>query len=109
MAHGDPETANDVVTATTGYSGTPLIKKLGYRSGLRVLFLGAPPSLLAELGLNAFATPGAEEALSADDASFDAIRVQALPLGLVDIKVCAVHAVWSCLKLAWRKEKRQSH
>ena len=40
------------------------------------------------------------------DITEDAIRELALPLGLVDIKVCAVDAVWSGLKLVLRKEHR---
>jgi len=36
----------------------------------------------------------------------DAVREVALPLGLVDIKVCAVDQVWSGLKLVIRKELR---
>jgi hypothetical protein len=36
----------------------------------------------------------------------DVIRELALPLGFVDIKVCAVDAVWSGLKLVVRKELR---
>jgi len=36
----------------------------------------------------------------------DVIRAVALPLGLVDVKVCAVDAVWSGLKLMIRKERR---
>ena len=36
----------------------------------------------------------------------DTIRELALPLGFVDIKVCAVSAVWSALKLVVRKELR---
>lgn len=36
----------------------------------------------------------------------DTIREVALPLGLVDIKVCAVDEVWSGLKLVIRKENR---
>ncbi len=34
------------------------------------------------------------------------IREVALPLGLVDVKVCAVDAVWSGLKLVLRKQLR---
>lgn len=37
----------------------------------------------------------------------DVIRELCLPLGLVDIKVCAVSEVWSGLKLVWRKELRR--
>lgn len=40
------------------------------------------------------------------DIGEDAIRADALPLGLVDVKVCAVDAVWSGLKLVLRKELR---
>jgi hypothetical protein len=40
------------------------------------------------------------------DVTEDAIRDLALPLGLVDIKVCAVNDVWSGLKLVVRKENR---
>lgn len=37
----------------------------------------------------------------------DSIRQVALPMGLVDIKVCAVDEVWSGLKLVIRKELRK--
>jgi hypothetical protein len=40
------------------------------------------------------------------DISEDTIRELALPLGLVDIKVCAVDDVWSGLKLVIRKTNR---
>jgi hypothetical protein len=36
----------------------------------------------------------------------DTVRELALPLGFVDIKVCAVNEVWSGLKLVVRKELR---
>ena len=36
----------------------------------------------------------------------DVIRELCLPMGLVDVKVCAVDAVWSGLKLVIRKELR---
>src|SRR5258706_5863723 len=38
------------------------------------------------------------------DITEDTIRDVALPMGLVDIKVCAVDEVWSGLKLVLRKE-----
>ena len=38
----------------------------------------------------------------------DSIREAALPLGLVDVKVCAVDQKWSGLKLVIRKENRAS-
>jgi hypothetical protein len=40
------------------------------------------------------------------DISEDGIRALALPLGYVDIKVCAVSEVWSGLKLVVRRDKR---
>ena len=40
------------------------------------------------------------------DLSEDTIRDHALPMGLVDIKVCAVDDTWSGLKLVIRKEQR---
>ena len=40
------------------------------------------------------------------DITEDTIRDVALPMGLVDIKVCAVDDVWSGLKLVIRKEQR---
>jgi hypothetical protein len=41
------------------------------------------------------------------DITEDTIREVALPMGLVDIKVCAVDEVWSGLKLMIRKENRK--
>ena len=40
------------------------------------------------------------------DITEDTVREVALPLGLVDVKVCAVDEIWSGLKLVIRKEKR---
>ena len=40
------------------------------------------------------------------DITEDVVRELALPLGFVDIKVCAVDDVWSGLKLVVRKELR---
>lgn len=42
----------------------------------------------------------------ATDITEDTVRKVALPLGLVDVKVCAVDAVWSGLKLVWRRDHR---
>ena len=41
------------------------------------------------------------------DITEDTIRELALPLGFVDVKVCAVSEVWSGLKLVVRKELRR--
>ena len=42
------------------------------------------------------------------DITEDVIRELALPLGFVDVKVCAVSEVWSGLKLVIRKSERKS-
>lgn len=42
----------------------------------------------------------------ASDITEDGIRRIALPMGFVDVKVCAIDAVWSGLKLVIRKELR---
>jgi Protein of unknown function (DUF3052) len=42
------------------------------------------------------------------DVTEDVIRALALPLGLVDVKVCAVDDKWSGLKLVIRVENRKS-
>jgi Protein of unknown function (DUF3052) len=42
----------------------------------------------------------------ATDVTEDVIRDVALPLGLVDVKVCAVDETWSGLKLVIRRENR---
>jgi hypothetical protein len=133
----------------TGYSGTPLAKKLGVKVSSHLLLLDAPPGyatlleplpegVVFETAANAavdivqvFVTRKEELAthlaalrkkLRPDAALWvswpkkaakvpttvteDTIRELALPLGFVDVKVCAVSAVWSGLKLVVRKELR---
>ncbi len=133
-----------------GYSGTPLWKKLGYKTGDDVFVEGGPPEYKALLGLPAgtavkwlttpksgmklvhlFAVSAPElktklktyrTEIAPDGAIWvswpkknsgaptnmneDVIRKAALPLGLVDVKVCAIDEVWSGLKLMIRKELR---
>jgi hypothetical protein len=132
-----------------GYSGTPLIRKLGIDAGTTVVALDAPPQYAALLGtlptgarittrvpkqpafVHVFATSRAglatrlrtlrgalaqdgvvwvswpkKSAGVATDITEDTIRDVALPLGFVDVKVCAVDATWSGLKLVIRKELR---
>ncbi|WP_230390727.1 hypothetical protein [Reinekea sp. G2M2-21] len=43
------------------------------------------------------------------DVTEDVIRKAILPLGLVDVKVCAVSDVWSALKVVIRKENRSHY
>ena len=40
------------------------------------------------------------------DMTEDVVRAVALPLGLVDNKVCAISDVWSGLRVVWRRELR---
>ncbi|MFN0027890.1 MAG: DUF3052 domain-containing protein [Acidimicrobiales bacterium] len=41
------------------------------------------------------------------DLTEDVVREVALPIGLVDNKVCAINDTWSGLRLVWRKEHRR--
>lgn len=69
-----------------GYSGTPLPKKLGIKpESSRVLVLGGPEG---------FST----------DITEDTVRAIALPMGLVDNKVCAIDETWSGLRCVIRLE-----
>lgn len=43
----------------------------------------------------------------ASDVAEEDVRTTALPLGLVDVKVCAVDDTWSGLKLVIRRENRR--
>jgi len=45
----------------------------------------------------------------ATDITEDVIRDVCLPVGLVDVKVCAVDATWSGLKLVVRRQNRDVH
>jgi hypothetical protein len=40
------------------------------------------------------------------DMTDDIVREVALPLGLVDNKVCAIDETWSGLRVVWRRERR---
>ena len=133
-----------------GYSGTPLWKKLGYRTGMVALVESAPSGYVSSLALPSDVAPEWSNRLSqriglvhlfvtklsllenrlkalrksiapacsvwvswpkkssgiATDVTEDRVRDAALPLGFVDVKVCAVDEVWSGLKLVVRKELR---
>ncbi|WP_108124655.1 DUF3052 family protein [Saccharospirillum mangrovi] len=134
----------------SGYSGTPLVKKLGIKEGHALYLKNAPEGydallhplpanlkilsrLSRDLDFIQFFTkqrseleqelPGLMTSIKqngmiwvcwpkkvskvATDMTEDVVRDVALPLGLVDVKVCAVDEVWSGLKLVIRKENRQ--
>ena len=131
---------------TSGYSGTPLAKKLSLKDGMRVWRDGMPERvrdeiagkglqfelldtpelpidaahifvteraamdaklhqlmpLLAPAGFIWVSWPKKASKVSTDITE-DTIRSVCLPMGLVDVKVCAVDETWSGLKLMRRK------
>lgn len=132
-----------------GYSGTPLVRKLGINEGARVLVKNAPDEYKQLIGklprgvvflkratrdldmVHLFVSkrrvlgdslPKMLGCIKRDgmiwvswhkkaskiptEITEDVVREIALPLGLVDIKVCAVSEIWSGLKLVIRKELR---
>ena len=133
-----------------GYSGTPLLKKLGLKPGAVFCPINAPADYLKLLGplpdnvqlirqlrrtadfIHFFSCDHAELKIRlprfigrlaqdgmiwiswpkkssgvASTITESDIRAVALPLGLVDVKVCAVDEVWSGLKLVIRRENRK--
>jgi hypothetical protein len=133
----------------SGYSGTPLPKKLGIKEGHRVVLVAAPDHVEALLGdlppgvtLLRQARPPYDVVLLfvterrvlarrlpelaatmdragglwvcwpkrasgvATDVTEDTVRDVALPLGLVDNKVCAVDETWSGLRIVYRLKDR---
>ncbi len=136
-------------SGSSGYSGTPLARKLGIKPGAHIVVDNAPADYLRWLAplpdgvvfestpthstglahlfvdrraLLESTLPRWREEMPCDgaiwiswpkkaskvptDITEDVIREVALPLGLVDIKVCAVSDVWSGLKLVIRRELR---
>lgn len=102
-----------------GYSGTPLVRKLGIKAGSTVALLNAPDGFEGELvglpdgvALKTAARGTNDVILSFHTQRTDlerrvpTLREVFLPLGLVDNKVCAITDVWSGLRLVWRKENR---
>jgi hypothetical protein len=132
-----------------GYSGKPVVQKLGIQPGFCIFTAGAPAAyadivgklpaqvtVVTRLGAAAdmvhlFATEAASLAdklrLSRDaiepdgmiwvswpkkssrvatDLTDNVVRETALPLGLVDIKVCAIDETWSGLKFVIPKAER---
>src|SRR5581483_5016098 len=111
-----------------GYSGKPLAQKLGIKPGFCIFVSGAPASYadivgaLPEGATLAAALKRYRAAIAphgmvwvswpkkasgvATDLSDLVVRATALPLGLVDVKVCAIDATWSGLKFVIPKDQR---
>jgi len=95
-----------------GYSGTPLIKKLGIKAGAKIILINQPANYLKLLGVLPEKTAFSHrirhgcDFVHLFDITEDVIRQVALPLGFVDTKVCAVDDTWSGLKLMVRRENR---
>jgi hypothetical protein len=137
---------------SSGYSGTPLPKKLGIKAGHYVLFDNAPegfdpqplpydvklettedngagpydvivafakdhaaltegyetlPPLLAKSGALWMCWPKKASGI-VTDVTESLVREDALalPIGLVDVKIAAIDATWSGLKLVYRLDRR---
>jgi hypothetical protein len=136
------------VDAAAGYSGTPLVQKLGVKPGQRILVDGGPAGfalapLPEDVDLHRRLGPGPYDLVitfCADRARLDrrfdtladrlttagalwiawpkqasgvstdlsgnVVREVALTAGLVDVKVCAIDATWSGLKIVRRVRDR---
>lgn len=130
---------------SSGYSGTPLLKKLGIKESSRVILINAPAELVVPLGplpmgreaatldlallfvssqaellgrvkpvLRRLSTNGAlwiawpkKTSKVATDIVEGDLRTLLLPLGIVDVKVCAISEIWSGLKFVVRAENRE--
>jgi hypothetical protein len=133
-----------------GYSGTPLLQKLGIKPGHRLAFVHAPDGFAQTLGalpdgvvmvsddetpldLAVFFTTRTDELPAAfqrlgrrvhpagtlwiawpkkaakvpTDLTEDGVRAIGLREGMVDVKVCAIDAVWSGLKFVYRLADRR--
>lgn len=127
-----------------GYSGTPLIKKIGIKPGHRLAVLNPPDNWdeligslpedvemaesmldvallfvtklenlaevfpqyqvrLAPKGMIWVAWPKKSSGV-ATDLTFDPVQRIGLESGLVDVKICAIDAVWSGLKFLHRRK-----
>lgn len=137
----------------SGYSATPLARKLSLKHGMRLWWDCVPDSIGKEIFANLEKQGSAVQLLDtpeppidaahifvtargkleaklrqllpllapagfiwvswpkkaskvATDITEDTVRDACLPLGLVDVKVCAIDQTWSGLKLVIRKELR---
>jgi len=133
----------------SGYSGKPVVQKLGIKPGFRIFSAGAPSAYADIVGklpadvtmassakasldmVHLFATESKglaaklrdyRKAIAPDDMIWVSwpkkssgvvsdltdvvVRDTALPLGLVDIKVCAIDDTWSGLKFVIPRDQR---
>jgi hypothetical protein len=135
------------MTVGVGYSGTPLLKKLGVKDGSTLVVLGEPPGVIGEVPASVTVRRQARGAADVVVAFFTrrqdlerrigtlskmiypdgglwvawpkrasgvettvtdhVLREIALPLGLVDNKVCAIDATWTGTRVVWRRERRR--
>lgn len=91
-----------------GYSGTPLIKKLGLKAGQRACIIGAPPGFLASLDqLPADITIGARlgKPQSLDFVHFFALHFSQLQIKFAELKVALRFdgSLW----ISWPKKASQ--
>jgi hypothetical protein len=100
----DPDGLNidEQATASAGLQGAHIF--VTERSHLE-RELPALRELIAPNGFVWVSWPKKASGVSCDFGE-DAIREVALPIGLVDVKVCAIDEIWSGLKLVIRKEQR---
>ena len=94
-----------IFTATAGASTNMVHAFSSKRAELARLLAGLRKKLPAEAPV--WVSWPKKSSKMPTDITEDTIREIALPLGFVDIKVCAVTDVWSGLKLVVRKELRR--
>jgi hypothetical protein len=95
----------DVTFVSRISSTTDLVHVFSARKVELVKFLKSCRSMLRPTAVLWVSWPK-KSAKVPTDITEDTIRELALPLGFVDVKVCAVTEVWSGLKLVVRKELR---
>lgn len=138
--------------AMAGYSGKPVVQKLGIKPSFRIFVDGAPApyeAIVGKLPSDATLSPRAKAPLDmvhlfvteaaalgkklssyrsaifpdgmiwvswpkkssrrATDVTENVVRDTALPLGLVDIKICAIDDVWSGLKFVIPRDQRKAN
>lgn len=116
---GLPETLDDLAAAAafasverrdawTGFDGPARLDLIHAFTTKRADLEAGLPGMMAALkpaGMIWVSWPK-KAAKVGTDVTEDVVRAVALPLGLVDVKVCAVDATWAGLKLVIRKENR---